>query len=366
MAVIKRLSSKATPTKLVNYLTQEEKTEEKLISGKDCSPENVLEEFKATKELYEKNNGVQYHHIIQSFDPNDNITPEKAHEIGKELAENQFKGHEVLIVTHRDKDHIHNHLVVNSVNFENGKKYNATKQSLREIKKENDRLCGERGLSVIKESQNKDYWKMQELQPALKGQSWKVKLMSSIDKAKELSSTKEEFIKNMNKLGYEVIWKDSRKNITFIDKELKELNDKLKAEGKKGVKYKVRDTSLHSKEYTKGALENEFTRTESQKSKPQDRGIGERHSGIQQSNQAINRTEPNIKTGIREFSTEGVFDTITRTIEEISRKAGQEPERTERTIQRNGEQDRAVKEQQRATERTNEPRVRERDFEIER
>lgn len=366
MAIIKRLSSKATPNKLIDYLTKEEKTEEKLISGKDCSPENVLEEFKATKELYEKNSGVQYHHIIQSFDPKDNITPEKAHEIGKELAESQFKGHEVLIVTHKDKDHIHNHLVVNSVNFENGKKYSATKQSLREIKKENDRLCRERGLSVIKENQNKDYWKMQELQPALRGESWKVKLMNSIDKAKELSSTKEEFIKNMNKLGYEVIWKDSRKNITFIDKERKELNDKLRAEGKKGVKYKVRDKSLHSKEYTKEALENEFTRPKIQKSKSQNRGIGERNSGIQQSNKTIDKVEPNIKTGIREFSTEGVLDTITRTIEEISRRARQEPERTERTIQRNGEQDRAIKNQQRDTKRTNKPRVRERDFEIER
>ena len=117
MAVIKRIASKATPRKIVSYLTQEEKTEEKLIGGKDCDPYNVVNDFNMTQELYGKTGGVKYHHIIQSFSPEDNITPEKAHEIGKELADSQFKGFEVFVVTHKDKDHIHNHLVVNSVSF---------------------------------------------------------------------------------------------------------------------------------------------------------------------------------------------------------------------------------------------------------
>ena len=124
MAVIKRIASKATPRKIVSYLTQEEKTEEKLIGGKDCDPDNVVNDFNMTQELYGKTGGVKYHHIIQSFSPEDNITPEKAHEIGKELAESQFKEFEVFVVTHKDKDHIHNQIVVNSDRNEKLLKYN--------------------------------------------------------------------------------------------------------------------------------------------------------------------------------------------------------------------------------------------------
>ena len=104
MAVIKRIASKATPKKIVSYLTQEEKTEEKLIGGKDCDPDNVVNDFNMTQELYGKTGGVKYHHIIQSFSPEDNITPEKAYEIGKELAESQFKGFEVFVVNLKTLD----------------------------------------------------------------------------------------------------------------------------------------------------------------------------------------------------------------------------------------------------------------------
>ena len=149
MAVIKRIASKATPKKIVSYLTQEEKTEEKLIEGKDCDPDNIVNDFNMTQEFYGKTGGVKYHHIIQSFSPEDNITPEKAHEIGKELAESQFKGFEVFVVTHKDKDHIHNHLVVNSVSFENGLKYNASNKSLWDIKRESNRLCERENLKTL-------------------------------------------------------------------------------------------------------------------------------------------------------------------------------------------------------------------------
>lgn len=347
MAIIKRLSSKATPKKLINYLTKGEKTEEKLISGKDCSPENVLEEFKATKELYEKNSGVQYHHIIQSFDPKDNITPEKAHEIGKELAESQFKGHEVLIVTHKDKDHIHNHLVVNSVNFENGKKYRATNKSLWDLKRESNRICERENLKTIDLNKKApERITSSELRIVLRGQtSWKDELRQCIDFAKERTNNINEFRQYL-KDNFNIETRITNKTISY-----KHPDKKKPIRGKKLGQL-----------YTKGELENEFTRKE----KAVTRTARERNSGIQQSNKTIDKVEPNIKTGIREFSTEGVISTITRTIEEISRRARQEPERTERTIQRNREQDRAIKNQQRDTKRTNKPRVRERDFELER
>lgn len=134
MAIIKRISSKATVGKIKKYLTQNEKTEEKLISGINCTPENLEREFKLTKELYDKRDGVQYHHIIQSFSPEDNISAEKAHILGQKLAEECFKGFEVFLVTHKDKEHIHSHLVVNSVSLETGLKYNASNKSLWDIK----------------------------------------------------------------------------------------------------------------------------------------------------------------------------------------------------------------------------------------
>jgi len=97
MAVIKRIASKGSVKIIINYVLSKEKTDERIISGKDCSSSNAVSEMNATKELYSKTDGISYHHIIQSFKPNE-ITPEKAHEIGIELAEKQFKNHEVLII----------------------------------------------------------------------------------------------------------------------------------------------------------------------------------------------------------------------------------------------------------------------------
>ncbi len=112
MAVIKIIPSGGSVKKIINYVLSKEKTDERIISGKDCTPENAASEMAYTKELYSKTNGLSYHHIIQSFKPGE-VAPDKAHSIGIELSEKQFKDHEVLITTHKDKNHIHNHLVVN-------------------------------------------------------------------------------------------------------------------------------------------------------------------------------------------------------------------------------------------------------------
>lgn len=187
MAIIKRYSSKATPNKIVDYLTDQKKTETQLISGKDCSPENVVSEFKATKELYGKNDGVQYHHIVQSFSPEDDINPRKAHELGRELAEKQFKGHEVFIVTHKDKNHIHNHLMVNSVSFENGMKFKATNKSLWDIKRESNRQCERENLKTIDLNKKApERVTSGELRMILRGEvPWKEELKQCINFAKE-------------------------------------------------------------------------------------------------------------------------------------------------------------------------------------
>ena len=112
MAIIKVTNSKATLSKAIKYVTQEEKTEERLVSGINCTSGTALDEMKATKELFNKLQGRQYYHYVQSFSPDEKVDYKKAHQIAQELAQNQFKGFEVLIATHKDREHIHSHIIV--------------------------------------------------------------------------------------------------------------------------------------------------------------------------------------------------------------------------------------------------------------
>lgn len=148
MAVIKRLSGKHSTKKIINYITNKEKTEEKIISGLNCNPSTAHEEMTVTKQIADKTEGVKYHHVIQSFKPGE-VTPEQAHKIGVELAEKNFKGFECVVATHIDKDHIHNHIVFNSVSKEKGTKYRATNQSLWDIKRDSNKICERERLSTI-------------------------------------------------------------------------------------------------------------------------------------------------------------------------------------------------------------------------
>ena len=249
MAIIEVISSKANIKRIIRYVTQDKKTNVNLISGKDCMAESCLEEMLYTKNLYHKNSGRQYIHIIQSFDPKDNLSAEQVHNVGIKLA-NTFNGFQVLIATHIDKNHLHNHLVINSVSFENGYKIQMSKKDLQYIKDYSDKLCLEIGASVIPKKEKTNYIKRNEYRVAKQGKSWKLKLMNAIDLSLAESNTKEEFIKNMNKLGYQVNWTDTRKYITYTTPE----------------GYKCRDNKLYDEKYSKGAMENEFRRIEKEQS----------------------------------------------------------------------------------------------------
>lgn len=230
-------------------MPKDKKTNVNLISGKDCMAESCLEEMLYTKNLYHKNSGRQYIHIIQSFDPKDNLSAEQVHNVGIKLA-NTFNGFQVLIATHIDKNHLHNHLVINSVSFENRYKIQMSKKDLQYIKDYSDKLCLEIGASVIPKKEKTNYIKRNEYRVAKQGKSWKFKLMNAIDLSLAESNTKEEFIKNMNKLGYQVNWTDTRKYITYTTPE----------------GYKCRDNKLYDEKYSKGAMENEFRRIEKEQS----------------------------------------------------------------------------------------------------
>ena len=229
MAIIKAVNSKSSIGRAINYITKKEKTEEKLISGIDCNPETAIDEMKATKELYDKDDGRQYAHFIQSFNPNDEISPEKAHEIGKEFIEknDKFKGHEIVLATHKDKKHIHNHFIINSVNYENGKKLHTTKYEYQAMKDISNELSKEHNLTVPQKSEekgkitsfNQDKYQVMKKHFEGKGKSYVLETAIAYKKAKEKSISKEDFIKEMESQGYSTKWKDTSKHITFTNKE---------------------------------------------------------------------------------------------------------------------------------------------------
>jgi hypothetical protein len=165
MAVTKILARKSNLRQLVRYVMNPEKTEEKtLVSTIGCSQDHPEEDMIAIKKAFGKMGGVQAHHLIQSFTSGE-ITPEKAHELGIRLAQILFDDFQVVIATHVDKEHIHNHLAINSVSDLDGHKYHSNRQSyFREIRKTSDELCREYGLSIIEphrsESLSYAEWKM--------------------------------------------------------------------------------------------------------------------------------------------------------------------------------------------------------------
>lgn len=157
MALIKMTPGKAHVGKLEKYLKDVEKTKESIKTGLNCNIKRLSYDFSDTKKMYNKTSGRRYYHVVQSFNPKDNISPEKAHKIGVKLAKKQFgdKGYEVGVFTHTDKKHIHNHIVINSVNAKTGKKFKSKGKDLWRIKKYSNKLAKENQLqnSIIDHSE---------------------------------------------------------------------------------------------------------------------------------------------------------------------------------------------------------------------
>lgn len=180
MATIQRGTAKVA-NKLISYAEKRAVVRD----GVECSADFAKTQFKATREMWGKTDGIQAHHVIQSFKPNE-ITPEKANEIGAELAKKIAPGFEVAVYTHADKDHIHNHIVINSVNPETGKKYHAHgKEELFKIRAASDELCLENDLSVVKEHDSPVRYTLAEKALLEKGEiSWKDEVRRAIDQSK--------------------------------------------------------------------------------------------------------------------------------------------------------------------------------------
>ena len=233
---------------LIDYCCQEKKTYDSdsgrlLIGGVNVNGENAFKEFMTTKNAYHKTDGINFYQYVQSYSPEEKITPDEAHKIALEFAQTAWQGHEVLVTTHTDAEHIHSHFVINSVNFENGYKLRQSPNTLKELRALSDNICKSYGLTTLNPYEDGGVKiSAREYRVAVKGDSWKFKLMSAIDESMKTSGRRKEFINRMESYGYSVNWSDNRKYITFTSP----------------TGMKCRDIKLHDEKYLKENLENEL------------------------------------------------------------------------------------------------------------
>ena len=268
MAVIKAVSSKAGIGQALDYVTKDEKTEKKLVSGLNCEPDTAKDEMQATKELWGKTEGRTYKHFVQSFAPEEKIEPEQAHCIACQMAAKrpEWKGFEVLIATHQDKDHIHSHFIVNSVSFENGHKLQQSRADLQNMKDMSDEICRQQGFHITEKGKTFSgdvreetvAWKKETYQLLKQAEQGKVKsyvqdIALAVLDCKETATSRETFIRLMNERGYGVDWQDSHKYITYTDLARKQAGEKA---------CKIRNNKLekyYNMDFGKEEMERGFT-----------------------------------------------------------------------------------------------------------
>ena len=231
---------------VMRYVSQLSKTlwdGQQLVSGIGCQPETAFDEFLSTKLLHHKDGGIQFYHMVQSFPRGADVDPRTAHEAARRLAE-YFEGCEVLVCTHVDREHIHSHCIINSVNFETGKKVHMADEQIQALRVRNDQICEELGLPKFQKDEQRQSRGMSnaEYYTASKGESWKFELMRVIDECMRCAGNREEFLVLLRSEGYNATWTDGRKNITYTTPQ--------------GMK--CRDDRLHESKYTKEVMEREF------------------------------------------------------------------------------------------------------------
>ena len=231
---------------VMRYTMQDKKTEfegQQLVTGINCQPESVYADFMTTKRLHHKTDGVLFYHMVQSFPKGEVVDPVTAHAAALKLAE-YYEGYEVLVCTHTDREHIHSHFLINSVNFDTGKKLHVAKEQLQELRQRNDQVCVEFSLPVFNPTNRKEKTKTMsigEYHTATRGQSKKLQLMNIINDCmlhasnreefialmESDASNREEFIALMESEGYKVRWETSRRNITYTTPSGWQCRDRL-------------------------------------------------------------------------------------------------------------------------------------------
>lgn len=244
-----KLGNTKSASRAINYA--EKRAEEK--SGLNCDVDYAKSSFKQTRALYGKENGVQAHTVIQSFKPGE-VTAEQCNQLGVELAKKIAPNHQVAIYTHTDKEHVHNHIVINSIDLETGRKYQSNKKQRDFVKRSNDEICREHGLSVPERNTAKLRYTQAEKSLIEKDQySWKDDLREKIENAKDHTSDFKSFSEHLEQSGIE--FKVIGKNVSYKPENVNKW---------------VRGKTL-GEDYDKGALEYEFERREREEEKESER-----------------------------------------------------------------------------------------------
>ncbi len=232
----------------LDYVEQEKKTlwdERRLVTGWNCVAQSAYEEMMTTKRRFDKTDGRMFYQFVQSFSPKEDVTPEEVHAIGLELAQRLFPDFEVVVATHVDADHLHSHLIVNSVSCVTGRKLHQNAADLQRQRQISDEICAAHGLTVLeppKKHVQEKKMRPGEYRSAVRGESWKFRLINTIDLCMSKAKTRTEFLQEMEQRGYQMRWEDTRKSITYTT-----------PKGKK-----CRDDRLHDERYRKEMMEREF------------------------------------------------------------------------------------------------------------
>ncbi|WP_051589038.1 relaxase/mobilization nuclease domain-containing protein [Ruminococcus sp. NK3A76] len=303
----------------LEYICRDDKTENgRWITALNCTLPTAYDEFRNTKNLYKKPGGIQYYHFVQSHPKGYDISPELAHKIALEFADKAFSQFECVVATHTDAYHIHSHIVFNSVSFEDGHKYHSNKFTLNGLRELSDEICIKYGVSIL----DKPDLKRQtngittgEYRTAMKGQSWKMDLMNTIDLAMRQAKSRELFCRLMKNKGYSVRWEEHRKYITYTCPN--------------GMK--CRDNRLHEDRYRKEKMQHEFEIRRNEASLARERRESIRHKS---GNARIRQQLESIDSFEQADSGYATGNTIIsgRAVAEGRYELSAEPDRTENRI----------------------------------
>ena len=317
MEVIKAVRSGASLGCIMNYVDKDNA----LTSGKDCSDKQkqALSEMRTTKKVWGKPAGRQYKHYVQSFSSKDSklLSAKQVHEIGQKWAEKNFKGYEVFISTHTDKNHCHNHFIVNSVNYETGGKIHLDKNALDKLKAYSDALCKEYGLDTIVRKQSITLgevraYDMNKYQCIAQNKSYLTTAAVEMNTAISSSTTPDEFIYTMQKSGYNVDWHDNHKHITLTTPNGKHIRTTNLAK------------TFNEPKFTKEGMQNEFIQNyQQQQLLAKIRIEYPEQTGRLQSKHAYNRSAKYGEAGIEkhgESSTQKIFSDIERKLHQLKER----------------------------------------------
>lgn len=274
MATTKISSTKST-SRAINYA--EKRAVEK--SGLNCDVNYAKSSFKATRELYNKTGGNEGHVVIQSFRPGE-VDEKQCNQLGLELAEKIAPNHQVSVYTHNDKEHLHNHIVINSIDLETGKKFNNNKQALRDLRQANDEVCKAHGLSVVEEQNAEMRYTQAEHGLIKKGKtSWKDELREEIERSSSQNIDFESFQDDLGSLGIKTKLRGS--TVSYLHPE----SEKWVRAKKLGSRYELR------------GLENEFERTSERRRERVDQSEWKQFESVnsKRRNQRIKETEQAIE-----------------------------------------------------------------------